>query len=137
MAQAQGTPYQKPKTPRIWPTIFRVGANFFLFFTIQFYFIFPLRGEGAWPPWPPPPWLRPWGLTGSRFIAVDIFQLFFFQRSQKHPCDWSPEDLISSIKHGTPRHSPVDVDVAARKDGGMRLLGLEFWEGFPLRNRDF
>ena len=60
LAQAQGTPYQKPKTPRIWPTIFWGPGQFFLFsfFAIKFYFIFPLGG-GAWPPWPHPPWLRP------------------------------------------------------------------------------
>ena len=31
LARAQGTPYQKPKTPRIWPTIFGSGPIYFLF----------------------------------------------------------------------------------------------------------
>ena len=34
LARAQGTPYQKPKTPRIWPTVFWVGPN------SQFIFVF-------------------------------------------------------------------------------------------------
>ena len=60
----------------------------------------------------------------------------FFQRSQKHPYDWSPEDLISSILLGTPSHSPVDVGVAAGDDGAATPAS-EFWEGRPPRNRDF
>ena len=46
---AQGTPYQNPKTPRIWPTIFGSELIHFLFsyFTIKFCFIFPLRGAMA------------------------------------------------------------------------------------------
>ena len=44
--------------------------------------------------------------------------LRFFQRPQKNQRDWSSEDLTSSIKLGTPRHSPVDVGVAVGDDGG-------------------
>ena len=45
---SQGTPYQKPKSLRIWSTIFRRARLpfYFLIFTILFYFILPLRGAG-------------------------------------------------------------------------------------------
>ena len=47
---AQGTPSQKPKSLRIWSTIFSSGlVHLFIFFnfTILVYFIFPLRGGGG------------------------------------------------------------------------------------------
>ena len=57
LARAQGTPYQKPKTPRIWPTIFWGGANSFFIF---FYFYYKILsyfsaqgGGGGMAPWPP------------------------------------------------------------------------------------
>ena len=60
-----------------------------------------------------------------------------FSAVAKNQCDWPSEDLINSIKHGTPGSSPVDVVVAAGDDGGWASAGSEFWEGRPPRNRDF
>ena len=53
LALAQGTPYQKLKTPQIWPTVFWVWANLFLFSYFYFiFFIFPAQGAIA-PALPP------------------------------------------------------------------------------------
>ena len=53
LARAQGIPYQKLKTPQIWPTIFGGrDSSFFLMFTIQQIFSFSSRGGGAMAPWP-------------------------------------------------------------------------------------
>ena len=56
LARAQGTPYQTPKTPQIWPTIFGSGPVHFLlsYFAVKFYLIFPLRG-GEHDPFALPP----------------------------------------------------------------------------------
>ena len=60
----------------------------------------------------------------------------------KNQYDWSSEDLISSIKLGAPRHSPVDLGVAAGEDGReasprFRVFFLGGGEIAPPRNRDF
>ena len=47
---------------------------------------------------------------------MDISQVF--SAVAKYQCGWSSEGLISSIKLGIPRHSPVDVGVAAGEDEG-------------------
>ena len=56
LARAQGTPYQRLKTPGIWPTIFWVRASSFFIFTIKFYCL----AQGEYSPRAPSPWLRPW-----------------------------------------------------------------------------
>ena len=61
-----------------------------------------------------------------------------FQRPQKNLYNWSSEDLISSIKLWTLRHSPADMGVAAGNDGGgTNPRCSEFFQGRPPRNRDF
>ena len=66
-----GTPYQKPKTPRIWPIFLGPGQFifYFLIFTIKFYSIFPLGGGGDGPRAPPPL------ATSLRGIIFAIFLL--------------------------------------------------------------
>ena len=61
LARAQCTPYQKPKTPRIWP-FFGSGPICFLFSFFYFNILFYFSAQGGGGPWPPcpPPWLRPW-----------------------------------------------------------------------------
>ena len=57
LGRAQGTSYQKPKTPRICPAIFDEACNFiFVFAIILFYFSIPVRGGGGTLH---PRWLRP------------------------------------------------------------------------------
>ena len=59
-------------------------------------------------------------LDSSQFFQrkkLKTFFQFFFSVVTKHSCDWSSEDLISSVQLGTPWHSPVDVGVAAEEDG--------------------
>ena len=63
----QGTPYQKPKSLRIWPTIFLVEAYLPVYFVFIFYSIFSAQG-GASAPVPPSP------LDTSLTQCLDTYQ---------------------------------------------------------------
>ena len=58
--------------------------------------------------------LTSFSIHHSFFSAKKLENVFhFFSAVTKKSCDWSSEDLISSVQLGTPRHAPVDSGVAA------------------------
>ena len=69
---SQGTPSQKQKTPRIWPTIFWVNPSVFIFYLPNFYFIlfFTLGRDGEGMVTLVAPWLRPGG-NGRRSRTLE------------------------------------------------------------------
>ena len=59
-----------------------------------------------------------------------------FSEAAKNQYDWSSKDLISYIKLGAPRHSPVNLESRPGRTAGTYPPGSGFWE-VPPRNRNF
>ena len=69
------------------------------------------------------------------YTSLAIYQSFFSGRKNQY--DWSSEYLISSIKLGVPRHSPVDLGVVAGENGGDASPGSGVLEGTSAQKSRF